>query len=253
MKSSATRSASGDGKGSEAALFGTKRLERSVLSQQVSRVVMKGLLDGRLQPGDRLVENDLANLLGVSRSPIREALAELAQSGVVVREMGKGSRIRRWTKQDLKDLFGVRSVLEGFAARLAAGRIDEKSRKAFEKIIARMRAAGGRNDFATMIELDLEFHLLLWRLAGNALLEQVLEGLSQQFRLFLTMNWKFHGGLSKVADNHVRLLDALLLHDPAEAEKAIQHHVVVEEMVTAPEGRQPEPERPRRSKRAAVA
>jgi DNA-binding GntR family transcriptional regulator len=192
---------------------------------------MKGLLEGHLLPGDRLVENDLAQLLGVSRSPVREALAELTQSGMLVRELGRGSRVRQWTKQDLEDLFGVRSVLEGFAARLVHGRIDDKSRKAFEKIITRMRTAGARNDFAAMIELDLEFHQLLWRLAGNSLLLQVLEGLSQQFRLFLTMNWKFHGGLANVADKHVVLLDAVLNDTSAAAERAMHHHVVVDEMV----------------------
>jgi DNA-binding GntR family transcriptional regulator len=221
-----------DGPGGK--LPGARRLERSVLSQQVSKEVMKGLLEGRLLPGDRLVENDLAQLLGVSRSPIREALAELVQSGMLVRELGRGSRVRQWTKQDLEDLFGVRSVLEGYAARLAHGRIDAKSKKVFEKIIARMRTAGARNDFAAMIELDLDFHQLLWRLAENSLLQQVLGGLSQQFRLFLTMNWKFHGGLSMVAERHVFLLKTLLHDTPAAAEKAMHHHVVVGEMVAVP-------------------
>lgn len=239
MRSVKPRGGTDDVKGSGAKLSGARRLERSALSQQVSKVIMQGLLDGHLQPGDRLVENDLANLLGVSRSPIREALAELAQSGVVVREMGRGSRIRQWTKQDLEELFGVRSVLEGYAARLVVGRIDDKSRRAFERIITRMRAAAARNDFATMIELDLEFHFLFWRHSGNALLQQTLEGLSQQFRLFLTMNWKFHGGLSRVATNHERLLKALVQDSPAQAEDAIQHHVVVEEMVSATDDHTP--------------
>ena len=253
MRSAKSRSISGGLKGTGAKLSGAPRLERSVLSQQVSSVVMKGLLEGRLEPGDRLVENDLANLLGVSRSPIREALAELSQSGVVVRETGRGSRIRQWTKQDLEDLFGVRSVLEGYAARLVAGRVDPKSRKALEKIISRMRNAGNRGDFAGMIDLDLEFHTLLWQLSGNPLLQMTLEGLSQQFRLFLTMNWKFHGGLTEVADNHVRVLDALLQGVPAVAEEAMHHHVVVEEMVSGLAGHHAAAARPDRSKRAATA
>ncbi len=176
-------------------------LERSVMSAQVSKVIVTGLLDGHLRPGDRLVENDPREPPGRQPSPIREALTELAQSGVIVREPGRGGRIREWTRKDLEELFGVRSILEGYATRLVVPRFDERMRKDFERIIARMRSAGRREDFLGMIELDLQFHELLWRIAGNALLERVLQGLSQQFRLFLTMNWKFHGGLNEVADN----------------------------------------------------
>lgn len=209
------------------------RIERSVLSTQVSKVIISGLLEGRLRPGDRLVENDLSDLLGVSRSPIREALTELAQSGIIVREPGRGGRIREWTRADLEDLFGVRSVLEGYAMRLAIPRFTPKHKRAFEQTIAGMRRAGTRDDYLAMIELDLEFHQLLWQLSGNLLLQQVLDGLSQQFRLFLTMNWKFHGGLEKVADNHVDLLETLASGDMSRAEEAIRQHVVVERMVAA--------------------
>ncbi len=208
-------------------------LKRSVLSERVSKVIIQGLLDGRLRPGDRLVENDLVDILGVSRSPIREALSELAQNGVIDREPGRGGRIREWSKRDLEELFGVRSELEGYTARLVASRFVPQDRPKFEKIIASMRKAAERSAFLEMIELDLEFHDLLWKLTGNALLQQVLQSLGQQFRLFLTLNWKFHGGLDEVADNHVRLLDAIAAHDPAKAEVAMRRHVVVERMVAA--------------------
>ena len=208
-------------------------LKRSVLPERVSQVIIQGLLDGSLRPGDRLIESDLVELLGVSRSPIREALTELAQSGVIDREPGRGGRIREWSKRDLEDLFGVRSELEGYAARLVCSSFKPQHRPKFERIIANMRKAAQRDDFLATIELDLEFHDLLWQLTDNALLQQVLGGLGQQFRLFLTLNWKFHGGLAEVADNHVRLLDAIASNDTAKAEKAMRQHVVVEKMVAA--------------------
>jgi DNA-binding GntR family transcriptional regulator len=216
---------------------GVAPLARSVLSVQVSRIIVEGLLDGRLQPGDRLVENDLAGLLGVSRSPIREALTELTQSGVVVRDPGRGCRIRQWAKQDLEELFGVRSVLEGYAARLATKNFNQEARRIFTDLIEQMEAAGVAGDFLSMIELDLEFHRTLWRLSENSLLEHVLNSLSQQFRLFLTMNWRFHGGLENVAENHRRLLDKIASGDPAQATEAMDRHVVVEKMASlAPNG-----------------
>ncbi|MCL4744424.1 MAG: GntR family transcriptional regulator [Burkholderiaceae bacterium] len=208
-------------------------LKRSVLPERVSQVIIQGLLDGRLRPGDRLIESDLVGILGVSRSPIREALTELAQSGVIDREPGRGGRIREWSKRDLEDLFGVRSELEGYAARLLCSRFKPQHRAKFDRIVASMRDAARRTDFLAMIDLDLEFHDLLWKLTDNGLLHQVLASLGQQFRLFLTLNWKFHGGLDEVADNHVRLLDAIATNDPVKAEKAMRQHVVVEKMVAA--------------------
>lgn len=211
----------------------TAPLKRSVLPERVSQVIIQGLLDGSLRPGDRLIESDLVAVLGVSRSPIREALTELAQNGVIEREPGRGGRIREWTKRDLEELFGVRSELEGYAARLVCAKFKPQHRAKFERIIAGMRKAAERDDFLATIELDLEFHDLLWKLTDNMLLQQVLESLGQKFRLFLTLNWKFHGGLDDVAHNHVTLLDAIASNDPARAEKAMRQHVVVEKMVAA--------------------
>jgi DNA-binding GntR family transcriptional regulator len=209
------------------------RIERSALSTQVSTTIVEGLLDGRLRPGDRLVETQLANVLGVSRSPIREALTELAQSGVIIREPGRGGRIREWTRKDLEDLYGVRGVLEGYAIRLTVPKMTNKAAGMFEELIAAMRTAGIEQDYMTMIELDLAFHRTIWRLTKNPLLEQVLEGLSQQFKLFLTLNWKFHGGLEDVADKHHVLLAALTSGNVERAEAAMREHVVVVRMTEA--------------------
>ena len=214
-------------------------LKRAVLSTQVSEVIVRGLLEGRLRPGDRLIENELVELLGVSRSPVREALVELAQSGIIVREPGRGGRIRDWTKKDLQDLFGVRGELEGYAARLAAPNFNAKHKASGEKIIAAMRRAGLKKDYMAMIELDTTFHELLWTVSGNDLLRQVLGGLRQKFRFFLTLNWKFHGGLDEVADKHLSLLEALASSDPQVAEKAMIEHVVVEKMIAAIPGKEP--------------
>jgi DNA-binding GntR family transcriptional regulator len=219
------------GRPPRAAVTPSTPLKRQVLSTQVSAVIIRGLLDGRFQPKERLVEKDLAEMLGVSRSPIREALTELTQKGLLVREPGRGCCIRDWSKDDLTDLFGIRAVLEGYAAQLAAPRLDVSARKTFEKLIARMRTAGAKNDFLSMVDLDIKFHEALWDLAGSPLLRSVLDGLSEQFRLFHTMNWRFHGGITTVADNHMELLEGLFSGDPKTIENAMRQHVIVERMM----------------------
>ena len=207
------------------------RLERSVLSEQVSRVISDGLLSGRFKPGDPLVENELSELLGVSRSPIREALIELQKAGLVTKEPGRRAVIRSWSSHDLEELFAVRALLEGFAARLVAAQGADQNLTQLHESVAAMREAAAGEDYARLVQLDLEFHEELWRLSENKLLRNVLEGLKQQFRLFLTMNWKFHGGANRVHENHQAVIDALEKAPPEEAEKIMQEHVVVERMV----------------------
>lgn len=206
-------------------------LERSTLSEKVAQVITDGLLQGRFRPGDRLVENDLAELLGVSRSPIREALTELSNSGLVTRLPGRGAAIRKWSVKDLQDLHAVRAVLEGQAALLVFDARDRLDLSVLEEVVEPMAAVARAGDFGRMIELDLAFHHRLWALADNRLLEQVLQGLSLQFRLFLTLNWRFHGGLDRVQENHRRIIRCLKGPSRETLSEAMSAHVVVEHMI----------------------
>ena len=207
------------------------RLERSVLSDQVSLAITDGLLDGRFKPGDCLVENELSEMLGISRSPVREALVELHKAGLIIKRPGRRAVIRSWSTRDLEELFAVRALLEGYAARLAASRGGELELEALGEIVAEMRQAAKEEDFSSLVRLDLAFHEELWRLSGSTLLQSVLNGLKQQFRLFLTMNWKFHGGANRVHANHRAVIDALESGNPDTAEEIMKKHVVVERMV----------------------
>lgn len=209
------------------------RLERSVLSDQVSQVITDGLLDGRFQPGDSLVESELSEMLGISRSPVREALAELQKAGLITKQTGKRAVIRSWSARDLEELFAVRALLEGYAARLASSRGEELDLKRLREIVVEMREAAADNNLSNLICLDLGFHEELWRLSGNKLLQTVLDGLKQQCRLFLTMNWKFHGGEDRVHVTHQEVIDALESGNPDTAEEVMKKHVVVERMVAA--------------------
>lgn len=207
------------------------RLERSMLSDQVSQVITDGLLDGRFKPGDCLVEGELAKMLGISRSPIREALVELQKAGLITKQPGKRAVIRSWSTRDLEELFAIRALLEGYAARLVVSRDEELELDRLREIVVEMRQAADNDDFTELVRLDLAFHEELWKMSGNTLLQTVLDGLKQQFRLFLTMNWKFHGGANRVHANHQAVIDALESGNPDTAEEVMKMHVVVECMV----------------------
>jgi DNA-binding GntR family transcriptional regulator len=197
----------------------------------VSQAITDGLLDGRFRPGDYLIEKDLSEMLGISRSPIREALVELQKAGVIIKRPGRRAVIRSWSARDLEELFAVRALLEGYAARLVASRGDDLELESLREIVVEMRKAAKNESLSSLVRLDLAFHDELWRLSGNTLLQSVLNGLKQQFRLFLTMNRKFHGGANRVHAYHQVVIDALESRNPDTAEEVMKKHVVVESMV----------------------
>ena len=171
-----------------------------------------------------MVGGELAKMLGISRSPIREALVELQKAGLITKQPGKRAVIRSWSTRDLEELFAIRALLEGYAARLVVSRDEELELDRLREIVVEMRQAADNDDFTELVRLDLAFHEELWKMSGNTLLQTVLDGLKQQFRLFLTMNWKFHGGANRVHANHQAVIDALESGNPDTAEEVMKRH-----------------------------
>ena len=199
-------------------------LKREILSEQVVRIISDGLLSERFQPGVRLVESDIAQQLGISRSPVREALAELEKQGLIERKTGRGATVRQWTVRDIEEVFFVRSVLEGCAVRLATERVRQRDLEVLNKIVARMWEAVKANDISTLNELDLEFHNEIWRLSGNNFLERVLNGLRLQLRIIMALNQEIHPRLDEIAEIHQEMVDVIGSSDPERAERVMKAH-----------------------------
>src|SRR5260221_6939910 len=119
---------------------------RRVLREQVRERLIDDILSGRLLPGTRIVETRLAQELGVSQAPVREALRDLELFGFVVSSPFRGTQVRQILPEDLLEIYPVRAALEGVAARAAATRINEAGLSRLEELIATMREAASRDD-----------------------------------------------------------------------------------------------------------
>lgn len=208
------------------ALSSLEPIQRFPLSEKVAQAITDGLLDDSLKPGDPLVENDLARLLGVSRSPIREALHELTRAGIVDKPPGRGAHIRRWTRRDLEELFSMRALLEGRAARLACERANERDIADLGAIVARMEAASPQSHPTALVDLDLGFHRRMWAAADDTLLNKTLEDLAARLRLFLTLERRA-GRSTKLAERHRPIVEAIEARDARHAEVVLHDHVNV--------------------------
>jgi DNA-binding GntR family transcriptional regulator len=191
-----------------------------------------GILTGRHGFGERLGEIEIADELGLSRTPVREALRRLGSEGLVEVLPNRGARVRTWTAQDLEETYELRAVLEGLAARRAAARIDEPMLAELDALAGRMvtvdpslghRPAG---QFDELAALNGQFHTVITTAAGSAHLAATLGGLVQLPLVMQTYRRYTPAALARSHAHHREIVDALRAGDGAWAESVMRSHVL---------------------------
>ncbi len=200
------------------------RIERRVLRDDIRDQLITDILNGRLSPGDRVIETRLAQRFGVSQAPVREALRDLELLGFIVSSPFRGSIVRRTSVEDLVQLYPIRAVLEGLAAREAATRISPVELKRLQALISKMRRTASKGDTRGAVEADFAFHKIVVDASGNWLLKQTWERMALATTTFLTIS-KSKRTLSEIAERHVLVLEALKSGNPATAEAAMRAHI----------------------------
>ncbi len=197
---------------------------RRVLREEIKEYLIEAILRGQLRPGDRIIETRIAQDLGVSQTPVREALRDLELLGFVTSEPFRGTRVRAFTHEELVQIYPIRAAIEGVAARAAATRITTEQLLALEEQIDRMREASELGDEATAIEADIAFHRIIVEASGNRLLEQFWTSLSLATTTFLTFSIH-RRAIEGLAARHEPILEALRARDPDRAEAAMRRHI----------------------------
>jgi DNA-binding GntR family transcriptional regulator len=197
-------------------------LTRTVLREQIRELLLERILKGELQSGDRIVELQLAQELGTSQAPVREALRELQSLGFVEHEPYRGTRVRRITEEELAEIYPVRAALEELAAQGAASRLDGKVEE-LEREFEAMREAADRNDLQDLAAHDATFHRLIVEAAGNKVLLDTWRTLRVEARVVITA-LKTDVDLQELAELHRPLLEALKEGSPEKAGGALRQH-----------------------------
>lgn len=198
---------------------------RSTLREQIKDVLLQRMVEGRLEPGSRIIETRVAQELGVSQGPVREALRDLEQLGCVVHEPNRGCSVRAFSLEELLEAFPVRAALEALAARLAAERISKAELAELDQLLERMRKAARRDDAHDQSQANASFHATIVRAARNETLERQWQMLEPYSRTYLTVS---RPGIDLVylSDRHVPILDALKRRDPPVAAEAMHDHLM---------------------------
>ncbi len=175
------------------------------------------ILHGPLGPGEPLRDIDIAEQLGISRTPVREALIRLAQDGLVESARGRGTKVTDLRIEQAPQLFAVGGVLDAYAAEVAATRIDPDDLQQLKEVLKTMEDT---HDSALLAEIDRDFHLIYYQRTGNDVLVAMLEQVTNDLMRIERHAWG-HADIHAIAcDEHRQLMTAFEHHDPPAAAAA---------------------------------
>lgn len=183
------------------------------------------VVSGKLSSGERLDERVLAETMGISRTPVRDAISRLANEGVVEHRPYQGAFVRHFSVQQIDDLYRVRKELESLAVLLAAERMTERDLKALEKTVNRCHRALTAGDVPAFERLDQEFHESLARCSGNEALISCLERLSLQIQLARHRANAAPDLPQRTTSERESILEALKARDGARAAQYMRDHI----------------------------
>ena len=204
-----------------------ERLEQGSLSDRAYEAIRGSIISGRFEPGERLIEDNLAEDLGVSRAPIREAFRRLANEQLVVERPRHGTYVREFTAKDFVDIYNLLSAIESLAVRLIVRQ--KVSLQPLRRIAEEMTAAAKKGDLSGVVEIEIAFHRELCSVAGNHHLENVFQLLSGLVGIALSLDDATYQDVPDIAAEHYPLLgeieEAKKSGDEPRAVFALRSHI----------------------------
>jgi DNA-binding GntR family transcriptional regulator len=194
------------------------------LADEVAEAIFDAILSGKFTCDQQLTAVEVAEWLGVSRTPVREAFSTLYRKRFLEKDTSRSFRVARWNKQDLIEVAQLRAALETLNIELAITKVSIEDLDLLESIVMQMEGALSRGDYERLVQLDSQFHCALWQIPGNTRLVQALEDLRPQIRYFmhLTRPGDEHG----YPATHRDVITALQSGDVERAKREIREHIL---------------------------
>jgi DNA-binding GntR family transcriptional regulator len=210
-------------KGHHGLFLGPIRYPR--MADQIAASIRDTIANGTLSPGTHLLEVEIAQEMGVSRVPVREALMQLEQEGLVIRKPNRGTFVTELTEKMMREVCSLRGLLEGFAVRQAVKRLSEEDFAHLSALMKDMVSAANRRDFSRVLDCDYQFHAAIVRAAGHELLEETWRATDAKVRVYLSATNLMHTDLKTIVESHKATLEALQTRNPERASMAMSRHI----------------------------
>jgi len=204
----------------------TTRITQASLDELAYRLLREVILSpGGLSPGDRVGEKEFSERLGISRTPIREAVRRLEVEGLVKRAPRRGVFVTDLSPEAIDELYNLREVLEGLAARLAAAYATEGEIHKLREIYDRYASAVRTHDVNKILDRDVDFHDVIAGASRSGRLQATITMFRNQLGLLRTRSVAIVGRSEKALEEMGRVLDAIARRAPGEAEGAMRQHI----------------------------
>lgn len=195
-------------------------------SEKVYKILQDDIMERRFLPGQRLVERELIEKLGVSKTPVREALARLKRDGLVEGTLHRSIVVSRILRKDAVEIYDLREILEGLAARGAAEKITPEKAKEIHSIIQLSEECIKKNSHKEYAPLDLQFHNLIGIISENERLCEMMQRLHYQIRILMSTSITLLGrGVRVSLNEHKKIVKEIVNRNPDLAEKMAKEHI----------------------------
>ncbi|MEX2416027.1 MAG: GntR family transcriptional regulator [Paenibacillaceae bacterium] len=200
------------------------------ISTQVYMKMKKDIIEGTLQPGERLIVLDIAGNFQISQAPVREALERLKQEGLIIGKPNKGSVVSNITAKEIKDIFVLREIIEGFAVRESMPLLTQVDYSYLEEIVSEMDSAVQQNDTLKILELDMSFHGFFYKRCNNDAILELWDHMKTKVMRFMAIANRKHS-TKNLVEGHLALINILKAGNVEDAEKRFILHMKSYKMI----------------------
>lgn len=207
-------------------LWKIRAQERKPLRDMVYERLKKRIQRGEFHANERLIEQKLALDLGVSRTPIREAISRLEYDGLVDKIPHGGAKVKGATKEEIKEIFGIRAIIESYAAALATERIDEEILRRLHTVINKSEKAMKQNDINRFIQLNSDFHEIIYRECRSEKLYQMIYDLRDYIFKYRMLILRIKEMPDMSLHDHKLMVQAMEEKNVQKVEKLVKEHIL---------------------------
>lgn len=202
-----------------------KVIEKKTLHEEIANNLRELIMSGELQEGDKIKEDELCRSMGISKTPLREALRVLSVEGLIKLVPNRGSFVSTPTFEEIREMFDVMSVLEGICARAAAEKMSAKDLATLEKLHTKLEKNFNRRAQREYIRINNQFHAFVQEMAGNRTLNQIVNGLRQKILLYRYQSLNLPERFEQSIQEHRDLIEAFRKKDSKKAETLMRRHL----------------------------
>ncbi len=200
--------------------------ERKPLGHYVFENLKQAIVRGNFSPGNRLVESHIAEAMGISRTPVREAIHKLEREGLIKKLPQGGFYVLNLTREDIEETFGIRGVLESYAARLAAIKHKKEELAPLEEKIEEFQYCLNHGEMEALLKINTEFHGLLYAMSRSPKLIKMINDLQDQIYRFRRIILKIETMAKTSNDDHRQMLSAMKRRDADRVETLVRQHIL---------------------------